>query len=78
MPIIKSVAQKGQNTTKSDFRGPKIPPEMRVQHDTCGTICGTPEQAILDRKKLDKNGPDYTSSNNRNDLKLVLEPSRGP
>ena len=26
MPIIKSVAQKGQNTSKSDFRGPKIPP----------------------------------------------------
>ena len=26
MPIIKSVAQKGQNTPKSDFRGPKIPP----------------------------------------------------
>ena len=26
MPIIKSVARKGQNTPKSDFRGPKIPP----------------------------------------------------
>ena len=25
-PIIKSVARKGQNTPKSDFRGPKIPP----------------------------------------------------
>ena len=24
--IIKSVARKGQNTPKSDFRGPKIPP----------------------------------------------------
>ena len=26
MPIIKSVPRKGQNTPKSDFRGPKIPP----------------------------------------------------
>ena len=26
LPIIKSVPRKGQNTPKSDFRGPKIPP----------------------------------------------------
>ena len=25
---------------------------MRVQHETCSTICGTPVQAILDQKKL--------------------------
>ena len=52
MPIIKSVARKGQNTPKSDFRGPKIPPEVRVRHETCSTICGTPVQAILDQKNL--------------------------
>ena len=42
----------GQNTPKSDFRGPKIRPEVRVRHETCSTICGTPLQAILDQKKL--------------------------
>ena len=52
MPIIKSVARKGPNTPKSDFRGPKIPPEVRVQHETCITICGTLLQAILDQKNL--------------------------
>ena len=52
MPIIKSVPRKGQNTPKSDFRGPKIPPEVRVQQETCSTICGTPVQAILDQKNL--------------------------
>ena len=31
---------------------PKIPPEVRVQHETCSTICGTPVQAILDQKNL--------------------------
>ena len=51
-PIIKSVPRKGQNTPKSDFRGPKIPPEVRVRHETCSTICGTPVQAILDQKNL--------------------------
>ena len=25
---------------------------MRVQHETCSTICGTPVQAILDQKNL--------------------------
>ena len=32
--------------------GQKYPPEVRVQHETCSTICGTPVQAILDEKKL--------------------------
>ena len=39
-------------TPKSDFRGPKIPPEVRVGLKTCSTICGTPVQAILDEKSL--------------------------
>ena len=52
LPIIKSVPQKGQNTPKSDFRGPKIPPKVRVRHETCSTICGTPVKAILDQKNL--------------------------
>ena len=30
--------------------GQKYPPEVRVQHETCSTICGTPVQAILDQK----------------------------
>ena len=32
--------------------GLKYPPEVRVEHETCSTICGTPVQAILDQKKL--------------------------
>ena len=32
--------------------GLKYPQEVRVQHETCSTICGTPVQAILDQKKL--------------------------
>ena len=28
--------------------GLKYPPEVRVEHKTCSTICGTPVQAILD------------------------------
>ena len=51
-PIIKSVPGKGQNTPKSYFRGPKIPPEVRGGHETCSTICGTSVQAILDQKNL--------------------------
>ena len=87
-PIIKSVPRKGQNTPKSDFRGPKIPPEVRVRHETCSTICGTPVQAILDQKSLTrlaegvreglKYGLECASSNDRNGLNLASEPSRGP
>ena len=32
--------------------GLKYPQEVRVQHETCSTICGTPVQAILDQKNL--------------------------
>ena len=32
--------------------GLKYPPEVRVRHETCSTICGTHVQAILDQKKL--------------------------
>ena len=32
--------------------GLKYPKEVRVQYETCSTICGTPVQAILDQKKL--------------------------
>ena len=55
--------------------------EVRVEHETCSTICGTPVQAILDQKNLTglagwvrevqnivQNGPRF----------LTLEPSRGP
>ena len=36
--------------------GLKYPPEVRVEHKTCSTICGTPVDAILDRKILDHVG----------------------
>ena len=48
----KSMARKGYFGPKSDFRGSKIPPEVRVRHETCSTICGTHVQAILDQKNL--------------------------
>ena len=32
--------------------GLKYPPEVRVEHKTCSTICGTPVQAILDENFL--------------------------
>ena len=32
--------------------GLKYPLEVRVEHKTCSTICGTPVQAIFDQKNL--------------------------
>ena len=32
--------------------GLKYPPEVRVEHKTCSTICRTPVQAILDENFL--------------------------
>ena len=68
--------------------GLKYPPEVRVEHETCSTICGTPVQAILDQKSLIrlaegvreglKYGLECASSNDRNGLNLASEPSRGP
>ena len=37
---------------KTDFWGLKYPLEVRVQHETCSTICGTPVPAILNHKNL--------------------------
>ena len=45
-------SRKGRNSPKSDFRRPKIPPEVRVEHTTYSTICRTPVQAILDQNNL--------------------------
>ena len=51
--------------------GLKYPQEVRVQHETCSTISGTPVQAILDQKNLtglaggvkkrSKYGPEWAS-----------------
>ena len=70
------------------LEGLKYPPEVRVEHETCSTICGTPVQAILDQKSLTrlaegvreglKYGLECASSNDRNGLNLASEPSRGP
>ena len=35
---LEKIARKGQNSSKSDFRGPKIPPRDAIQHGTCSTI----------------------------------------
>ena len=79
---------KGQKIPNSDSRGPKIPPEVRVEHETCSTIYGTPIQAILDQKSLTwlaegvreglKYGLDCASSTDRKFLNLASETSRGP
>ena len=34
--------------------GLKYPPEVRVEHKTCSTICGTPVQAILGHRNWTK------------------------
>ena len=47
------LAQKQQKMAifdKTDFWGLKYPLEVRVQHETCGTICGAPVPAILNPK----------------------------
>ena len=49
-PILAQKQQKMAIFDKTDFWGLKYPPEVRVQHETCGTICGTPAPAILDHK----------------------------
>ena len=36
---------------KPGYWGLKDPLEVRVQHETCSTICGTPFPAILNNKK---------------------------
>ena len=37
---------------KADYWGLKDPLEVRVQHETCSTICGTPVPAILNLENL--------------------------
>ena len=64
--------------------GLKYPQEVRVQHETCSTINGTPVKAILDQKKMTglagrvkevqnmaQNGPSFY-------IFLASEPSRSP
>ena len=51
VPLI--LAQKQQKMAildKTDFWGLKYPPEVRVEHKTCSTTCGTPVPAILNHK----------------------------
>ena len=71
-----------QNMT---FEGLKYPQEVRVQHETCSTICVTPVQAILDQKKLTglagggvKEGQNMAQNGPCLYIFLALEPSRGP
>ena len=46
-PILAQKQQKMAIFDKTDFWGLKYPLEVRVQHETCSTICGTPVPAIL-------------------------------
>ena len=50
--IIKSSKKRAKMPLNLTSEGQKYPPEVRVQHETCSTICGKPVQAILDQKKL--------------------------
>ena len=64
--------------------GLKYPQEVRVQHETCSTINGTPVQAILDQKNLTglaggvKEGQNMAQNGPRFYIFLASEPSRGP
>ena len=64
--------------------GLKYPQEVRVQHETCSTICGTPVQAILDQKNLTelaggvKEGLNMAQNGPRFYIFFASEPSRGP
>ena len=49
-PILAQKQQKMAIFDKTDFWGLKYPLEVRVQHETCSTKCGTPVPAILDHK----------------------------
>ena len=58
--------------------------QVRVQHKTCITICGTPVQAILDQKNLTglaggvKEGQNMAQNGPRFYIFLASEPSRSP
>ena len=62
--------------------GLKCPQEVRVLHETCSTIYGTPVQAILDKRKLTglvggvKEGQNMAQNGPRLYTFLALEPSR--
>ena len=64
--------------------GLKYPPEVRVQHETCSTICGTPVQAILDPKNFTglaggvKEDLNMAQNGTRFYIFLASEPSRSP
>ena len=48
--ILAHKQQKMAIFDKTDFWGLKYPLEVRFQHETCSTICGTPVPAILNHK----------------------------
>ena len=64
--------------------GLKYPPEVRIQPETCSTICGTHVQAILDQKNLTglaggvREGQNMAQNGPRLYTFLALEPSRDP
>ena len=82
-PINKSpkTAKVALNLTSE---GLKYPSEVRVQHETCSTICGTHVQAILNQKNLTglaggvREGQDMAQNGPRLCTFLALEPSRDP
>ena len=45
-----------QNGAETDFRGPKVTPIGAGWTKRCGTMCGTPEQAISGHKKIERVG----------------------
>ena len=50
--IIKSSKKRAKIPLNLTSEGLKYPPEVRLQHETCSTICGTHVQAILNQKNL--------------------------
>ena len=82
--IIKSGKKRAKITQNLTSEGLKYPQEVQVQHETCSTICGTPVQAILDKKKLTglaggvKEGQNMAQNGPRFYIFLASEPSRSP
>ena len=49
---IKTSPKRAKIALNLTSEGLRLPPEVRVEHKTCSTICGTPFQVILNQNNL--------------------------
>ena len=71
-PILAQKQPKMAIFEKADYWGLKDPLEVRVQHETCSTICGTPFPAILNQKNLTGSAGGAKNSQNWVFLKVQI------